>query len=236
LVAGGLIWLTTVQFFVVQAAAQQAWKGSRPFSLAHSWISDLGATSCGSYAGGGGTLVCSPRHVLVNVGFVVLGAQIIAGAALLRPVLPDIRSSRAALVLLIVAGAALPFVAGFPEDTGRPWHAVAATIHLAAAGLGTLAAGFALRSSGRRWSAGLTLLLGGASLLGTVLTVAGAGAGVGRAAVERLAAWPFTAWTCIAGGLVLVGSIARPAGTGLARTGAPTRAKRSADAECAGDQ
>ena len=223
--AGGLLWLTTAQFFVVQAAAQLAWRGSRPYSLTHSWISDLGATSCGSYAGGGGTLVCSPRHVLVNVGFVVLGAQIIAGAVLLRPLLPDVRSSRAALGLLVLSGAALPFVAGFPEDTGRPWHAVAATIHLAAAGVGTLAAGFALRSAGRRKVAGLTFLLGGASLLGTLMTGAGSGGGVGRAAVERLAAWPFTAWTCLAGGLVLIGSIERLTPTGPVRSGAPARAK-----------
>ncbi len=219
--AGGLVWATTAQFFVVQAVAQQGWRGSRPYSLTHSWISDLGATSCGRYAGGGGTLVCSPRHVLVNVGFVLLGAQIIAGAVLLRPLLPDARSSRAALVLLIIAGAALPFVAGFPEDTGRPWHAVAATIHLAAAGLGTIAAGFALRASGRHRIAGLTFLLGGASLLGTALTGAGLGADVGRAAVERLAAWPFTAWTCLVGLLVLIGCTAsvtstdRPAATPL---------------------
>jgi hypothetical membrane protein len=232
LVAGGLIWLTTAQFFVVQAAAQHGWKGSRPYSLAHSWISDLGATSCGSYAGGGGTLVCSPRHVLVNVGFVVLGAQIIAGAVLLRPLLPDIRASRAALMLLIVSGVALAFVAGFPEDTGRPWHAVAATIHLGAAGLGTLATGFALRSSGRHRNAELTVLLGGASLIGTVLTVAGLGAGVGRAAVERLAAWPFTAWTSLAGALVLI-SVAR---TGAGLTGEASRARGPAVAECAGDQ
>ena len=215
LIAGGLIWLTTVQFFIVQAVAQQAWTGSRPYSLTHSWISDLGATTCGSYAGGGATLVCSPRHALVNAGFVVLGAQIIAGAVLLRPLLPDIASSRVALVLLVIAGSALPFVAAFPEDTGKPWHAVAATIHLAAAGLGTIAAGLAMRSSGRRGVAALTLLLGGASLLGTVLTGAGSGAGVGKAAVERLAAWPFTAWTCVIGTLVLIYVSARvPTGSG----------------------
>jgi hypothetical membrane protein len=208
--AGGLVWTTTAQFFVVQAVAQQAWRGSRPYSLTHSWISDLGATSCGGYAGGGGTLVCSPRHVLVNVGFVLLGAQIVAGAALLRPLLLNGRSSRAALVLLIISGVALPFVAGFPEDTGRPWHAVAATIHLAAAGLGTIAAGFALRTSGRPRIAGLTFVLGGASLFGTVLTGAGLGAGIGRAAVERLAAWPFTAWTCLVGVLVLIGCLTSP--------------------------
>ena len=109
-------------------------------ALRHSWISDLGATTCGSYAGGGGTLVCSPRHALVNGGLALLGAQVVVGTLLLQPLLPT-RASPGRRALLVLAGAALPFVAGFPEDTGKPWHAVAATVHFAAAGLGTLAAG-----------------------------------------------------------------------------------------------
>lgn len=206
-IVGGLLWLTTAQFFVVQALAQMAWKGSRPFSLRHSWISDLGATTCGTYSGGGGILVCSPRHVLVNAGFVVLGIQVFAGAVLLRSFLHGSRPATASLALLLIAGAALPFVAAFPEDTGKPWHAVAATIHLAAAGLGTLAAGLALWSSGRRGIGSVTLVLGAGSLVGTILTGAGSDAGIGKAAFERLAAWPFTAWTTIAGGVALIAVI-----------------------------
>ena len=206
LVAGGVLWFTSVQFFVVQAVAQNAWKGSEPYSLTRSWISDLGAVTCGTYAGGGGALVCSPRHALVNAGFVVLGVQVLVGAVLLRPVLGKSRPAQAALWMLVVAGAALPFVAAFPEDTGKPWHAIFATIHLATAGLGMVAAGLALRSTGRPIAVSVTLVLGVTSLIGTLLTGAGSGAGVGRAAVERLAAWPFTAWTTLAGLAVLSAS------------------------------
>jgi hypothetical membrane protein len=199
LAAGGLLWLTSAQFFVVQALAQRGWRGSEPYSLRHSWISDLGATTCGSYSGGGGIVVCSPRHALLNGGLVVLGGQVLVGAALLQPLLPASRFARPALGLLAISGVALPFVAGFPEDTGKPWHAVAATVHLATAGLGMLAAGLALRGSGRPKSAAVTLVLGAASLAGTAVTGAGGGLGVGRGAVERLAAWPFTVWTTLAG-------------------------------------
>jgi hypothetical membrane protein len=203
LITGGFLWLTSAQFFVVQAIAQQGWKGSQPYSLAHSWISDLGATTCGTYSGGGGIIVCSPRHALLNGGFVVLGGQVLIGAVLLQPLLPVSRFSRPALALLAVSGVALPFVAGFPEDTGKPWHAVAATIHLATAGLGMVATGLALRASGRRTGSVVTLGLGVASVVGTVVTGAGGGLGVGRGAVERLAGWPFTVWTTLAGAVAL---------------------------------
>ena len=203
-VVGGVLWLTTAQFFVVQAVAQNSWRGSEPYSLTRSWISDLGAVTCGTYRGGGGALVCSPRHALVNTGFVVLGIQVLAGAILLQPVLGKGRSAHIATWMLVIAGAALPFVAGFPEDTGRPWHAVFATIHLATAGLGMVAAGLALWSTGRLLAGAASFVLGLASLVGTLLTGAGSGAGVGRAAVERLAAWPFTAWTTLAGAGVLI--------------------------------
>ena len=203
-IAGGFLWLSSAQFFLVQALAQNAWKGSAPYSLRRSWISDLGATTCGSYSGGGGIVVCSPRHAVLNAGLVVLGGQVIAGAVLLRPMLPRNGYARAALALLTVSGVALPFVAGFPEDTGKPWHAVAASVHLAAAGLGTMAAGLAMRRSGRPLASGVTLALGGVSVVGTLLTGAGMGAGVGRGAIERLAAWPFTVWTTVAGAGALI--------------------------------
>jgi hypothetical membrane protein len=203
LAAGGLLWLTSAQFLVVQALTQQAWRGSEPYSLRRSWISDLGATTCGKYAGGSGILVCSPRHALLNGGLVVLGLQVLSGAVLLRPMLERTRLARAAFWLLATSGAAVPFVAAFPEDTGKPWHAIAATIHFATAGLGTIAVGASLRPI-RRMAGNVTLVLGGASLLGTVLTAAGVGASLGgRGAIERLAAWPFTVWTTLAGAYVL---------------------------------
>ena len=62
----------------------------------------------------------------------------------------------------------------------------------------------------------LAFVLGGASLIGTLLTVAGSGAGVGRAAIERLAAWPFTMWTTITGVMLLVAIVKsrHPGGVG----------------------
>jgi hypothetical membrane protein len=208
LLAGGVLWASSAQFFLAQALAQRAWKGSAPYSLRTGWISDLGATTCGSYSGGGGVLVCSPRHALLNGSLTLLGAQVVLGTLLLLPVLVDDGYGRAAGSLLVLAGAALPFVGAFPEDTGKPWHAVAATVHFAAAGLGMVTAGMAVRARYPR-AGTLAFVLGGASLAGTLLTLAGSGAGVGRAAVERLAAWPFTLWTMAAGLLILAAAGSR---------------------------
>jgi hypothetical membrane protein len=209
MIAGGVLWASSAQFFLAQALAQRAWKGSAPYSLRTSWISDLGATTCGSYSGGGGVLVCSPRHGLLNGSLTLLGAQVVLGTLLLQPVLGAERFGRAAGSLLVLAGAALPFVGAFPEDTGKPWHAVAATVHFAAAGLGMVAAGLAVRARHPR-AGTLSFVLGAASLAGTLLTLSGSGAGVGRAAVERLAAWPFTLWTTAAGVFVLAAATRRP--------------------------
>ena len=203
ILAGGVLWASSAQFFVAQAFAQAAWKGSAPYSLRTSWISDLGATTCGSYSGGGGVLVCSPRHGVLNGGLLLLGVQVVLGTLLLQPAFGDGRFGAGAAALLVLAGAALPFIGAFPEDTGKPWHAVAATVHFAAAGLGTVASGLAVRDRYPRAGA-LAFLLGGASLAGTLLTLAGSGAGVGRAAIERLAAWPFTLFTTVAGVLLLI--------------------------------
>jgi hypothetical membrane protein len=140
---------------------------------------------------------------LLNGGLTLLSAQVVLGTLLLQPLLAAERYGRAAGALLVLSGAALPFVAAFPEDTGKPWHAVAATVHFAAAGLGMAATGLAVRTRHPRVGV-LTLVLAGASLAGTLLTLAGSGAGIGRAAVERLAAWPFTVWTTVAGVLLLL--------------------------------
>ena len=225
LIAGGLLWLTSAQFFIAQFVVQQGWKGSRPYSLTGSWISDLGATTCGTYRGGSGTIVCSPRHLLLNIGLVVLAVQVAGGALLLRRLLPPSRWTDPAVALLVVAGLALPFVALFPEDTGKPWHTIAAILHLATAGLGTLATGLVLRSSGLSRTAALALILGTASVIGTLLIGVGSGAGIGRAAVERLAAWPFTAWTTLAGAQVLL--LAR-----RHKTSSLTRPKLRVGADC----
>jgi hypothetical protein len=69
---GALLWLLTLQFFVVETVAQL--RGQGPYSRADDVISDLGTAH-------------SPAHTLMNLSFVVQGALIIGGALLLGPAL-----------------------------------------------------------------------------------------------------------------------------------------------------
>ena len=65
-----VLWCLCVQFFVAEQIARLGW--TLPYSFARNYISDLGATVCTS-------LVCSPRHALMNASFVLQGLLIAGG-------------------------------------------------------------------------------------------------------------------------------------------------------------
>ena len=74
-------------FVVTELLALAAVVG--PYSLVDNTISDLGATACTDIAYPRGPVpVCSPRHGLVNAGFVVGGLLLVVGAVAVRRLLP----------------------------------------------------------------------------------------------------------------------------------------------------
>jgi hypothetical protein len=76
---GPLIWVLTVEYFVIQFVVAGA--STTPYGLLRNTISDLGNTSCGAYDG---RYVCSPRHALMNGAFIALGLLMAAGAPLIH--------------------------------------------------------------------------------------------------------------------------------------------------------
>ena len=76
---GPVLWVSSIQYFIVQLIVISAW--TVPHSWANNFISDLGNTECGMYAG---LAVCSPLHLLMNISFVVFGLTMAIGAVLLR--------------------------------------------------------------------------------------------------------------------------------------------------------
>ena len=92
---GGLAWVLTLQFFVVEAVAAARYGG---YSYSGDVISDLGTAD-------------SPARLLMNASFVVQGLLIVAGALLLAPGLAG-TGARLARVLLVVAGLGVLLVAG----------------------------------------------------------------------------------------------------------------------------
>jgi hypothetical membrane protein len=149
---GALLWLLTLQFFVVETVAQLRWPGS--YSRVDDVISDLGTA-------------VSPAHTLMNVSFVLQGALIIGGALLLGPALRG-RAARVAQVLLVLAGLGALLVGVFPSDGGAgTLHAIGAVTHFVGGNVGLIALAYAVRPRSELLGTVLALL----GVIGTALTV-----------------------------------------------------------------
>jgi hypothetical membrane protein len=169
---GGLAWLLTLQFFVVETVAQLRFGGA--YSRADDVISDLGA----SY---------SPAAALMNASFVLQGVLIAAGALLLRPALP--RSvGRLAVLLLAVAALGVVVVGIVPLDADRTVHAVGAVAYLAGSSLGLLALAHALRPRSELLGS-VVAVLGVLATGATIFFVAGITRYLGNGGTERVAAY-----------------------------------------------
>jgi hypothetical membrane protein len=192
--AGALVWLLTLQFFVVETIAELRFDA--PYSRIDDVISDLGTSA-------------SPGAQLMNASFVLQAALILGGALLLRPVLPG-GAGRAATVLLGAAAAGVLLVGVFPSDGNSAMHATGAVLYLLAGGLGLIALAYALRP--RSEALGTTLVLLG--LIGTAATVfflAGVGLFLGEGGTERVAAYVLPLGLALAGpALWRLGSAAQP--------------------------
>jgi len=148
---GALLWLLTLQFFVVEAVVQLRERGS--YSRVHDVISDLGT-------------VQSPLHTVMNASFVVQAALILGGAVLLGPALRG-RAALVAQVLLGIAAVGVLLVGVFPSDGNSTLHAIGAVAHLLGGGLGLIALAYAVRPR----SEALGTMLAVLGLLGVAFTV-----------------------------------------------------------------
>lgn len=157
--------LSVLQYFFAEAAVAMAWAGPRPYDLRTGYISDLGALSCGIYAG---REVCSPLNWLMNASFVVQGLGLLLGAVLLTSGLlrvagrPGTRvdwgrrkpwiAATAVRLLTGTAGAGTVVVGLVPEDVGSPWHYAGAVAYFLTGGAALLVLGLLwLRKTGMAW-------------------------------------------------------------------------------------
>src|SRR5258708_13507237 len=74
---GAVLWILSVQYYIVQIAAAGFWAQGSSYSWDHNTISDLGNTHCGLY---GSRFVCSPLHTAMNISFVVLDITMASAA------------------------------------------------------------------------------------------------------------------------------------------------------------
>lgn len=194
---GAFCWLATGAYFAVEPAAAAAWPV--PYDWSRFTISALGVTVCDDLPTVG--YVCSPRHAWMNAAFVVTGLLTAGGALLTRPCWPRGRATTVAIAFLVATGIGAVVVGLAPADHHLRAHAIGALLQVPGS-IAPLLLAMTLWKRHRQLSTA-TLAVGAIGTIATVLYFAGAGAGLGAGALERLAFWPLTAWTSAAGAVLL---------------------------------
>lgn len=138
----GALWMLEALFFVGNAVAQSAW--TVPFDPMGYAISDLGAVSCFTDPGSGRE-ICSPAHVVMNVGLIVTGVLMAAGALAFPLSKRRPRVDRLSRVLLAVGGVGCAGVGLAPEDVALGPHTLAAIAAMVVGNIGLALFGLALR-------------------------------------------------------------------------------------------
>jgi hypothetical membrane protein len=192
---GALLWLLTLQFFVVETVVQVQ------YELGYSRVDDV-ISLLGSSASDG--------RSLMNASFVVQGVLVLAGVLLLRPVLPG-RGGQVATAMLAAAAAGVVVVGLFSLGDDDTVHRFGTFLHLLGSGLGLIGLAYSVRP--RSEALGTVLaLLGLVTTAMTVFSLAGVTGILGEGGTERAAAYPLPVGLALAGaGLLLVARRPLPA-------------------------
>ena len=192
----------SLQFIVAMIVTQTGYGSS--YSLTQNYISDLGATTCGTVSGlvgtSGGHYVCSPWHDVFNVSIIILGLLIILAVLLLRTAFPARRSRTIGLVLLALAGAGAIGVGLFPENVNIDAHVIASTIAFVGSAFALGVLGLAMFRD-TRWDGfrAYTMLSGLVTLVALILFVAKTDGALGVGGMERLIVAPILLWAIVVG-------------------------------------
>jgi hypothetical membrane protein len=178
---GGLAWVLTLQFFVVEAIAASQYGG---YSYSADVISDLGTAN-------------SSAEVLMNASFVLQGLLIAAGALLLGPGLAG-NGGRLTRALLVISGLGVLLVGLFPSDGNATVHEIAAGAHFLGGGLGLIALAYGLRPRSEALGTALALL-GLAGVIATIFFGSVVFLGLGEGGMERVAGYVIPIGLAVAG-------------------------------------
>jgi hypothetical membrane protein len=189
------IWMLAIEYFIVQVVVAAAW--ATPYSLRRNPISDLGNTACGVFEH---RPVCSPRHTLMNVAFIVLGVVMAAGAPLIYQEFPKRRLTVIGFSCMGVAGVGTILVGAFPENVNHALHVTGAAAPFVVGNAGLVVMAYALPLPHRLRH--YTLISGVIGLVGVVLLTAGAYLGLGMGGMERVTAYPQAVWLIVFGAYI----------------------------------
>ncbi|MCW1907912.1 MAG: DUF998 domain-containing protein [Candidatus Saccharibacteria bacterium] len=206
-IAGSLLWVSSLQYFVVQIIAAAAFEGG--FSIASNTISDLGNSVCGLY---GDRYVCSPLHPLMNASFILVGTTQLLGAALLYKSMKSSRLRLFGFGSMVLAGVGTIVVGIFPENTIGTLHVIGAALPFVFGNLSMIALGSQLKLP--RWLKTYSYVSGILGLLALVLFLLKMYPGIGQGGMERIVAYPQTMWMVVVGLNYLYHKKTRGAATG----------------------
>ncbi|WP_034508919.1 DUF998 domain-containing protein [Blastococcus sp. URHD0036] len=179
---GALLWLLTLQFFVVEIVVQAQYE--LDYSRADDVISLLGSS-------------VSPGHVLMNVSFVVQGVLVLAGLLLLRPALTG-KGAQVATAMLAAAAIGVAVVGLFPLGDDDTWHRFGAFLYLAGSAIGLIGLAYAVRRRSEALGTFLALL-GLVTTAMTVFYLTEVTGFLGEGGTERAAAYALPIGLAVAG-------------------------------------
>lgn len=200
---GAISLIATAEYFVAQVIAQLGWPG---YSIANLDVSALGVTVCGPFTDPTTHVTiqaCSPLHLVMNAGFVLLGLLTIIGIYLTRSYWPKRKLSTVGLSFIALGGFGEVLSGLFPGNVNVPLHATGALLHWIIGGIGILLIGFAVRKIHGRLAT-FSFACAALSLIGFFLYGSQVYFGLGRGGMERLTAYPLTLWLIVVGVTILM--------------------------------
>jgi hypothetical membrane protein len=201
---GPVLYITSVQYFLAQVLVAQEWSPS--YSISRDTISDLGNTSCGTF---NARFVCSPLHSVMNASFVILGTAMTIGSLLIIHQFSESRGATLGLSSIAISGIGVIMVGVFPENTISALHGIGAAIPFLVGNAGVIILGFSLNLPPplRLYS----FLSGALALFALGCYASSHYLGLGEGGIERVVAYPQTAWLIIIGLYILKRNSIRPA-------------------------
>ena len=190
---GPVVWILSAQYFVAQIITATTWP--LPYNWAQNFISDLGNTACGQYAG---RFVCSPDHGIMNASFIMLGITMAVGSLLIYTEFRESMATRLGFRLMMLAGLGTILVGAFPENTVSWLHGIGAFFALGVGNFSLVILALAIKQA-RRGFRIYTFLSGILSLGAFGLFVSDTYLGLGAGTMERIVSYPQTIWLILFG-------------------------------------
>lgn len=189
---GPVMWILSVEYFIVQIIAAMSWRNA--YSITQNTISDLGNTACGMY---GARYICSPLHGLMNGSFILLGIFMMMGSVLIYQEFKETNWSVVGFDLMFLAGFGTLLVGLFPENTVSSLHVLGAFLALFIGNVAIIVLGTVLELPA--WLRFYSIASGVIALTALGLFYFHAYAGIGVGGTERIAGYPVTVWLIVFG-------------------------------------